>query len=278
MDQEFGSLTVIHAERNYGFAGGNNIGISRAFQKDVQYVFLLNDDAVIERDTISVLATAMHRHPEAGSLQPLIVNIFDRQTVEAYGHQLLAKGGAEPVTIRSEVSNDQEFEIFGPCAAAALYRRAALEDVGLFDSRLFIIHEDADLSIRLQLSGWRAFLISRALAFHAWGVSGKIGKQSPSFLFYTGRNNLIILFRYWPLKYLLLYAPLHILRYVRVVRWAIVCRYDLSSLHFILFRAFRERKVFRQRSHVREFRNKWIMPKGYVYELKRVLHVLSSKL
>ena len=65
--------------------------------------------------------------------------------------------------------------VFGASGAAALYRRAALEDVAypggeVFDERFFAYREDADLAWRLQRRGWRCLYWPAARAFHARGL------------------------------------------------------------------------------------------------------------
>ena len=49
--------------------------------------------------------------------------------------------------------------MFGATAAAALYRRAMIEDISLdgefFDTDFFVYREDADVAWRAQLMGWK---------------------------------------------------------------------------------------------------------------------------
>src|ERR671924_1039651 len=66
-------------------------------------------------------------------------------------------------------------EVFGVSAAAALYRRAALEAVSddgqIFDERFFMYKEDVDLAWRLRLRGYRAGVDGVAIGWHARGSS-----------------------------------------------------------------------------------------------------------
>ena len=67
--------------------------------------------------------------------------------------------------------------MFGVCAAAALYRRAMLEDVRLgddyFDSTFFVYLEDVDLDWRARLRGWKAYYVPDAVAEHERGAQGR---------------------------------------------------------------------------------------------------------
>src|SRR4030095_12141583 len=61
-------------------------------------------------------------------------------------------------------------DIFGPSGAAALYRRATLDDVAIngqyFDEDFFAFREDADLAWRCRLLGWNSIYVPAAVALH----------------------------------------------------------------------------------------------------------------
>ncbi len=79
-----------------------------------------------------------------------------------------------------------EVEVFGPCAAAALYRRSAIEGVGLFDERWFCYLEDVDLAFRLRLRGERCLFVPSSRARHMG--SSVTGRESAFTLYYSHRN------------------------------------------------------------------------------------------
>jgi GT2 family glycosyltransferase len=64
-------------------------------------------------------------------------------------------------------------EVFGVSATAAVYRRSALAEVGLFDEALVSWYEDVDLATRLRAAGWRALHVPGARARHAGGATGR---------------------------------------------------------------------------------------------------------
>ncbi len=65
--------------------------------------------------------------------------------------------------------------VFGATAAAALYRRAMVDDVSMegqfFDEEFFAYREDADLAWRAQLLGWRCLYTPEAVAWHVRRVT-----------------------------------------------------------------------------------------------------------
>ncbi len=78
------------------------------------------------------------------------------------------------------------FPVFGPSAGAALYRRAALDDVGLFDPAFFLYLEDADLAWRLRLRRWGTVSVPAARVTHAYSATA--GHGSARKAYYLARN------------------------------------------------------------------------------------------
>ena len=85
---------------------------------------------------------------------------------------------------------EQSAEVFAWCGGAVLLRRDYLDQVGLFDERLFLYYEDTDLSWRGRLQGWRYLYEPTSIVRHRHAASSGVG--SPVFRFYTERNRLLV--------------------------------------------------------------------------------------
>jgi GT2 family glycosyltransferase len=85
---------------------------------------------------------------------------------------------------------DQRAEVFAWCGGAVLMSREYLDDVGLFDERLFLYYEDTDLAWRGRLRNWRYVYTPDAVVRHRHGASA--GSQSDVFRFHTERNRLLV--------------------------------------------------------------------------------------
>jgi GT2 family glycosyltransferase len=100
-------------------------------------------------------------------------------------------------------------EVFAPCAAAALYRRDAFEDVGGYDERFFCYHEDVDLGFRLRLRGGRCVLEPRAVVRHVGSASSN---AISGFAEYHGmRNREWTFFKDMPWALMPIALPCHLL-------------------------------------------------------------------
>jgi GT2 family glycosyltransferase len=87
-----------------------------------------------------------------------------------------------------------------------MFRRAALEEVGMFDESFSTCWEDYDLCIRFNDAGWPFVTVGDAEVVHLGSVT--TGRSSPYITYYTTRNRLICLFRYGHPLALLRQAPL----------------------------------------------------------------------
>src|SRR5262249_55001042 len=134
---------VVTSERNIGFAAAANELIRRTTGA---YLLLLNPDAYPAPDYLARLHAAAEAEPRIGSLSGKLLRgdpVEGPPVIDSAGHVLyrnrtaLNRGENEP----DRGQFDEPGEVFGVCAAAALYRRAMLEDVRVaddyFDSTFF---------------------------------------------------------------------------------------------------------------------------------------------
>jgi len=87
--------------------------------------------------------------------------------------------------------------VFGATAAAALYRRAMIEDISLdgefFDSDFFVYREDADVAWRAQLMGWRCIYTPHARGYHVRNVlPGNRRALPPAINMHSVKNRFLL--------------------------------------------------------------------------------------
>jgi O-antigen biosynthesis protein len=92
---------------------------------------------------------------------------------------------------------DRQERVFAWCGCSALLSRAYLEDVGLFDERLFLYYEDFDLSWRGHHRGWSYVYVPESVVRHSHAATS--GEDSDLFKFYVRRNRLLVLLKNAPL-------------------------------------------------------------------------------
>jgi hypothetical protein len=148
-------VELIQLPSNVGFARGNNLAAHAARQFDA--LALLNPDAVAEPGWLEALVRAAERHPETASFASRMLLASTPLYLDGAGDSYHVSGRAwrNGHRILSTTWPAEDAEVFGPCAAAALYRREAFDEVGGFDEQYFCYFEDVDLAFRLRLRGYR---------------------------------------------------------------------------------------------------------------------------
>jgi len=202
-----GRLRLLRTGRNLGFGAGNNVGIRAARGA---CLILLNSDAVAAPSFARELLKAADSDPTIGMVAAKLLEYDRRDVIDNVGH-LLYPDGLNRGRGRLEVDRGQfdglRTALF-PSGAAALYRRAMLDEVGLFDEAFFLYGDDAELGLRGRLAGWRCALAPGAVAYHRYSRSS--GPYSSLKAFYVERNRVFVLVKLFPWP-LILESPLHTL-------------------------------------------------------------------
>lgn len=196
----------IDSPTNTGFAGGNNLAVATA---RAPWLALLNPDAFPEPDWLERLLEAAQAHPQAGMVGSLQLSAERPGFLDGAGDCYHASGVAWRGLYGATADRAPPTgEVFGPCAAAALYRTDAFRQAGGFDEDFFCYHEDVDLAFRLRLAGWRCVQSREARVAHVGSAS--TGRASDFAVFHGARNRLWTFAKTMPGPLLVLLAPLHL--------------------------------------------------------------------
>jgi GT2 family glycosyltransferase len=196
--EEHASARVLALDHNTGFAHAANRGLELA---GGEFVALLNTDVVIASDWLERMTQALVGAPNAAAVAGKILDLANPSRIYDAGDFLRRDGAAEQrgrFTI-DDGRFDTPGEVFGACAAAALYRVSALMSVGGFDERYFAYLEDVDLALRLRLRGWHC-RYEPAVALHAG--EGSSHQLSGGHQLLVVRNTLVLVARAFPARWL----------------------------------------------------------------------------
>jgi len=170
-----GRARIILNKENRGFAAAQNQAIRRA---GGDWVLVLNPDVVLAPDFISTLVQGGMMDPDIGTVCGKLYRALPNLDIPP-SPRLDSAGIYFTPTFRhlDRGMHEQDREdysrpafVFGATAAAALYRRSMIEDVSVdgefFDEDFYLYREDADLSWRAQLLGWRCLYLPQAVGYH----------------------------------------------------------------------------------------------------------------
>ncbi|MCX6901550.1 MAG: glycosyltransferase family 2 protein [Verrucomicrobia bacterium] len=243
----FPDVRLFRQPDDLGFTGACNEGM-RAAQGE--FIVLFNTDARAEPDWLETLVKAMGSDETIGSAACLTLDYHDSKLIYSLGDGFLPGGDAfnigRGMAWRSDLPMPRY--VFGGSGCTVIYRRSALDRVGLLDEDFYTFHEDVDLAWRLQLAGFKCLYVPQAVAYHVGNATGRKFKERNAFI--SGRNRWLVLFKNLPLGLWIRFAPQMALRQAQVTWWAIKgdeesrvrCRGALSSLAF-LRREWRKRRA-----------------------------------
>lgn len=213
-------VTVIESPVNLGFAAGNNLGIRAA---KGAYLALLNNDAVARPEWIAALVSAAEADARVGMCASKVLVLGADGVIDSAGLLLSADGIGRG---RGRLERDGEAysraeEALIPSACAALYRRAMLDEIGLFDEDFFAYCEDSDLGLRGRLAGWTCRYVPDAVVHHAYSRS--TAPYSAFKAFHVERNRCWVVLKCFPVTAILASLPYTVARYA-LQAWGAVTR------------------------------------------------------
>jgi GT2 family glycosyltransferase len=175
IESRYPDVKLLRSDSNLGFGGGCNIGIRYAISQGASYIWLLNNDTVVEPATLSALVNQMNCDPANGAVGSVLLYMNNPSQIQAWGG-----GYVNFLTGRSRHCfapvNPKSLDYL--TAASMLLRREALDSAGIFDEKSFFMYwEDIDLCYRLRKAGWKLDVASDSKVLHV--ESGSLGKNNP---------------------------------------------------------------------------------------------------
>ncbi|MBI3752951.1 MAG: glycosyltransferase family 2 protein [Deltaproteobacteria bacterium] len=245
---KYPQVIILENKNNAGFAAANNQGIRAAGGK---YIVLLNNDTEADKDWLKNLVSAAgDSDTHIGMWACKILSLHDISVIDSVGGLLISKCGIAKGRGRNEKDvkqYDREEEVFIPSACAAMYRKEALDQVGLFDEEFFAYCEDTDLGMRARLAGWKTLAVPDAVVYHHY--SGTTGKYTPMKAYLVERNHLWVAVKNFPISMLMVFPIITLWRYIFHI-YAIATkrgaggrytdRFSKTSLFVILLKAYKD--------------------------------------
>jgi GT2 family glycosyltransferase len=230
-------VQVVQNMYNVGYAAAHNQAIA-ATQADngSEFVLTLNPDVALQPGFLRAMVDALRADPGAGMAAGCLLRVESLDgsptalTIDGAGLYMRRsrRQGLRAEGLPVARAAGLPRAVFGPDGAAALYRRAMLDDVRIagevFDEDFFMHKEDIDLCWRAALRGWRGVYVPEARAWHIRGFRpGARARVSPHMRLLGVRN-----------RYLLMLKNEHPAHFLRDV-WAIL-PYDAGIVAYLLLR------------------------------------------
>ena len=206
LNEKYPSVKIVQNSSNGGFAKGYNDGLKNIQAK---YYVLLNSDVEVSSFWLEPLYKKMESSPEIAACMPKILDYKNKIKFEHAG----AAGGfidkfGYPFCrgrLFNSIENDElqynnDIEIFWATGACMMIRANLYHEQSGFDESFFAHMEEIDLCWRLKNEGFKIYFVHNSTVFHLGG--GTLSSISPNKTYLNFRNNLFLLFKNLPDKFL----------------------------------------------------------------------------
>ena len=201
--EQFSDIKIIETGSNLGFAGGNNVGIRYALEQGADYIWVLNNDTVVDVHCLDFLIQAHEADPEIGMAGNKIYCHHSPETIWYAGGEVDLEKGGVTHHIGKDLRDDGSYDEPGPTGyitgCSVLIKTEVIKDIGLMDENYFLYFEDVDWSLRAKQKGWKLFYEPRAKLWHKEGARRE-QEYSDKFIYYSIRNRLYFMNNFAPEK------------------------------------------------------------------------------
>ncbi len=186
-------INIIQTNQNLGYTGGINFGITLAMKDQPDYILLINNDTLVEKNFLSELINSMERNPDAAVSGGLILAEHDKSTIwYAGGKQIEWRGLAihNSKGININKYNDYKIEnVTFITGCMMLLRCKHLDKIGLLDERFFMYLDDIEYSKRIINKGFKLLYNPKSVIYHK--ILEK--KDNPFICYYSARNRFLFI-------------------------------------------------------------------------------------
>jgi len=211
-------IHLIKNDRNYGYAGGANIGMRYALNNsNPDYLLLLDNDAVVDPEFLTEMVKVAEADPTIGIAGAKVYYYDEPDRLHFLGgkidmgKEIIAVTSGlikEKILVRKEIDSGQYDlikEVEGIVFWCVLLKRESVESIGFLDERYFFGWSDLDYGIRAREAGFKTVYIPTAKVWHKFRSGDKTDGSAQ---YYTVKNSFRLMRQHatrWKYRSFLIY-------------------------------------------------------------------------
>lgn len=184
-------IDLIQSGGNLGFAGGNNVAIQKAYNLGFYYFWMINNDTVVEEDSLTYLVDELVQHKETGIAGSKILYYNSNIVWFAGGKVNTYFGKTKHIGFKmkeNELSNARcETGYITGCSL--FFRREVIDSIGLMKEDYFLYYEETDWNLRAKNNGWKIIYVPQSRVYHKISRSTGSEKSAAPFVAYYDIRN-----------------------------------------------------------------------------------------
>lgn len=194
-------ITIIENSENLGGSGGFNTGIKRGYDDGYEYIMLVDNDTVFDKNAVFELYKFLTENKDVGMVGAKIYQMQKPEYIQAMGGIIDWKN-YDVQSVYKDLKDSDELEnivdVDYLAACALMTRREVVEKIGMLDESCFIYYDDTEWGYRCKLNGYRCCAISSAKVWH--NCSFAASKTNKGLIYYNIRNGLNFFSKYISLE------------------------------------------------------------------------------
>lgn len=212
LKKKFNHFIFLDTGKNLGFAQGNNFGIKQALKRGADFVFLVNNDTVLDENILTQLIKVMGSDKTVGIIGSKIYfapgyeyhqerykpsergKVFWHAGGKIDWKNVFASHRGVDEVDKGQYDNQMAVDFVSGCAM--FIRRELLEKIGLLDEKYFLYLEDADFCQRAKRAGFKVIYAPQAILWHFNARSSSVG--GPLHDYFLTRNRMLFGLSYAP--------------------------------------------------------------------------------
>lgn len=187
-------IVKIYAKQNLGVAAGNNLGIVKAFEFECDSILLLNNDTILNEDTIECMVEELDNNP---IVSPKIYYWEDKNKFWYVGGKFNKIKGTSIHYYYKEKDCGQNIDDYCDYAPTCclLIRKDVFYNVGFIDPIYFMYCDDTDFCMRAKIAGYKIKIAKKTSMYHKISLSTG-GEGSKLSIYYMNRNRFYFVSKY----------------------------------------------------------------------------------
>jgi len=183
LQRNFPKVKYIASPRNLGYGSGNNLGVANA---SGEYVFILNPDTIVQKNTIETLLDFFEKKKNIGVVAPILYDENNKPYYYQGARKLTPIRGVFALSFLNKIfpknpisreyqmldtDRSKPYEVDAVAGSAFLIKRDLFIKLTGFDENFFLYYEESDFCGRVREAGYRIFIVPEAKITHFWAVS-----------------------------------------------------------------------------------------------------------
>jgi len=233
-------LKIIETGRNLGFHGGVNVGLKYVLKRNPDYILLLNNDTIVDKNLLKNLIAGFKLDKKIGIVGPKIYYYDDFSTCSKDRVIWFAGGVIDPVNLtgghvgvgeidKGQYDAPRQVDFISGCCL--MIKADLIKKIGLLDERYFLYYDDVELATQAKKRGYKCFYIPKAFLWHKESIS--VGGDSPIKHYYSSRGHLLFVEKNAGFEQKIIFFPRLVKKIVNLL-WKCIIKKDKLAYYDLL--------------------------------------------